>query len=141
MALPSAAWAQTGLVSSLSGAAEIVSPVTTATPIPPPYEPPEPPKPVIPTFSSKELYSCVKGARALGLKVPPIVTPRDLKPNAEPQVGAGVLLDYGVPHIAVLLDATPTGYLIAETNYKKGKYGERLIPLNDPHLRGFWVPA
>lgn len=92
------------------------------------------------TVPTSVYCSCVKSARLLGVEdLPKIPDPSVLKPNSSPVIGAAVLLDYNVPHIAVVTKLLEDGFMILEGNFHKCKKTYRFIAWNDPHLRGFWT--
>ncbi len=84
--------------------------------------------------------SCVKYARSHIPDLPPMRTPDDLEPNSPPFVGAAVLLDYKLAHIAVITEIRDDGYMITEANYKPCEITERFLPWDNAHLRGFYHP-
>ena len=69
-------------------------------------------------------------------------TPAYLEPNVpKDQVAEGLAVlmqGYNEPHIAFVKEVSPTGILITETNFKHGKYTERFLTHDDPHIRGYW---
>lgn len=65
---------------------------------------------------------------------------RDIKPNASPYVGVVVILQYKVPHYAIVEKLTEDGFWVKESNYIPNKIGTRFIPWNDKAIRGFYSP-
>jgi len=61
--------------------------------------------------------------------------------NSKPIKGGVVLLNTsdGSGHAALIVDFTPEGYRVKESNWKKCQPGTRVIPYNDPLIRGFYV--
>lgn len=104
--------------------------------IPPEPDPiPEPPPPPDPVACSCVLYA------AQFIKLPPIRTPADLEENSTLWEAKAVLLDYKLPHIAVIEKITNDGIVVRESNFKACTVSIRLIDFNDKHLRGFWKPS
>lgn len=88
--------------------------------------------------ASGQLCSCVVYARTIVADLPLVRTPADLSPNTTASPGVAVLLDYNVPHIAVVTRVEHEGFWITEANFHKCARGERFILWTDPALRGFW---
>ena len=84
--------------------------------------------------------SCVKYI-AQFIKLPPIHTPAELEPNATLWEAKAVLLDYKLPHIALIEKIDNRGIMIKESNFKKCAYGTRWLKFNDKHIRGFYRPS
>ena len=91
----------------------------------------EPPKP------TAEDCSCVIHAGRY-INLPPIHTPADLEPNSDMWSAEAVLLDYRLPHIAVIEKIDNDGIWVHESNFKKCQTGRRIIPFNNSAIRGFW---
>ena len=84
--------------------------------------------------------SCVKYI-AQFIKLPPIRTPADLEPNATLWEAKAVLLNYSLPHIALIEKIDNRGILVKESNFKKCAYGKRWLKFDDKHIRGFYRPS
>src|SRR3990167_9708086 len=84
--------------------------------------------------------SCVKYI-AQFIKLPPIRTPADLEPNATLWEAKAVLLNYSLPHIALIEKIDNRGILVKESNFKKCAYGTRWLKFDDKHIRGFYRPS
>lgn len=78
--------------------------------------------------------SCVRTARLHGLNLPP-GDAIDLKANATPVVGGGILFTY--PHVAVITSLTEEGIYIIEGNKTPCELTERIVSWDDPNIRGF----
>src|SRR3990167_9901624 len=103
-------------------------------PEPEPIVEPEPPK------IDPVACSCVKYI-AQFIKLPPIRTPADLEPNATLWEAKAVLLNYSLPHIALIEKIDNRGILVKESNFKKCAYGKRWLKFDDKHIRGFYRPS
>lgn len=84
-----------------------------------------------------EECSCVIHA-ARYINLPPMTTPADIEPNSDMWSAEAVLLNYKLPHIAVIEKIDNEGIWVHESNFKKCKIGRRVIPFNNPAIRGFW---
>lgn len=74
-----------------------------------------------------------------GIDLPPMAT---LTPNTEPGPGTFALFDYrGVPHVALVTAVSSSTVTLDEANYRHCTTGVRTIPLDYPHLRGFYGPG
>lgn len=85
--------------------------------------------------------SCIKYARALGVRIPTVQSASDLQPNGIASIGNLVLLHYSTEdHVAVIEGFTKdgTGLIVRESNFSPCKVGTRIIALSDPHIAGFW---
>ena len=84
------------------------------------------------------LNSCVLGARYFGLSLPK-GDAKDLKPNGNPEIGGGILLEYSTgSHVAVIESFKKDGFAIVETNYRRGTLTRRIVRYDDKFIKGFW---
>jgi len=99
-----------------------------------PRIPPEIPVPESP------FCSCILTARHLGLDLPAVWDAAELRGNtAAPKPGDGLLLKYArAAHVAVIKKIDEKGFHVAEGNYKRCKYTERVIPFGQKSIRGFY---
>lgn len=91
------------------------------------------------------LCSCVGYARTQAPKDLPFpTTARDIIPNSkEPTIGAWVLFKPGgkysyFGHTGVVVEISNTEIRIKEANYIPCKKSERIIPLDDPSILGYY---
>lgn len=91
-----------------------------------------------PTLQSqiREECSCVVYVRSRGLNI--VGNASDQIPNSIPTIGAGIIFDYSnTGHIAIIENINEKGFIVSESNFKRCKKGTRLIPFNDPAIKGF----
>jgi hypothetical protein len=86
-----------------------------------------------------EECSCIKTARALGVKVPFNTNAEDIKPVSIPQIGGLVLLRYDKKFHVAVLEGFKGGFQVAEGGFIKGPcvVTRRIIDFNDSHIAGF----
>lgn len=83
--------------------------------------------------------SCVRYVRSLGLDLPPIDSPKDLKTNTNPCIGCGVLLSYnGLPHIGLIMDIRPGGVFARHQYLSKGKCITDISFFAWENIKGFY---
>lgn len=82
--------------------------------------------------------SCVRFARSQGAELPYGVDAKDLVPNSEPEVGGVIILQYKETHVAYIEEISEEGYHIREGNYRPCEITERVIPVDDHRIVGFW---
>lgn len=94
----------------------------------------------VPVNNDRLAWNCYAYIKAMF--VPNLPQTRYLKPNAEAQIGAVALFTYpsGLRHYAYVINRVGDLVTIAESNYRKGKYTTRTIPISSPSLDGFWMP-
>jgi hypothetical protein len=83
--------------------------------------------------------SCVGYMRELGHEFPRILDPSYLQPNASPQIGNMILLNYNLPHIGEVFDLRAGVLFYKERVLISGKCYTRInwIEYSDPRIRGF----
>ena len=86
--------------------------------------------------------SCVKFARALGVKIPPKTDAEDIKSNSTPQVGGLVLFKYSnLDHVAVITALNASNFEVREANFKEPCLASRrTVSYQDKAIRGFHTP-
>jgi hypothetical protein len=84
--------------------------------------------------------NCVAFIRTMGVHFPRLEDAKDLDTNSlVPIVGGVVKLVYnGIYHLAYIEKITAEGLYLRESNYKPCLIARRLIPLNDPHIIGYY---
>lgn len=82
--------------------------------------------------------SCVSFARKYIPNLPFVEYASDFEPNSGPMVGGAVLFDYkGGGHIAVITGFQGGDMHIIEANFHDCEVSERVLSLDDPHIRGY----
>ena len=84
--------------------------------------------------------SCVLFVKSLGFKLPRLIDAGNLDINSRVPIKGGLIsLVYGeIHHIAYVESIQPDGIHIKESNFEKCKIGERVIPIDDPNIIGFY---
>lgn len=86
------------------------------------------------------LNSCILGLRHFGVEI--YGDAKDIKPNSMLAIGSVVKFYYkhsDTYHASLITSFTDEGFMVKETNYKKGKYTEREVEWNDPAIIGFYA--
>ena len=88
--------------------------------------------------------SCIAYVRSRGLDFERVSDPSYLNPNSSIHIGAGVLLDYALPHIGIVEEMRGGGFIMSDMRILTNSNGDqychkemRWIYYSDSAIRGF----